>query len=211
MLKRFLLILTILFSSTVLLGNIYFWVDEDGIRHYSNTSLPQDRNVQELKESQDILKKLSSEKNKSQTFEVLKIYDGDTILVKGLGLTFKIRLVGIDSPETGYKKRPDQPFSKEAKKYLIRLLKNKKIQLESYGTGGYNRQLAEVFLGTENINIKMIQAGLAEVYRGRRPKSLDSDLYFREERKAKNARKGMWTQGSSYKSPKLWRKEHPIK
>ena len=88
---------------------------------------------------------------------------------------------------------------------------NKKVAIKSYGTGAYNRQLAEVFINGKNINIEMIRAGLAEVYTGRRPKNLDSQIYLKEELKARRAKKGMWIQGRFYKSPRQWRKEHPRK
>lgn len=211
MLKKLSALFLTLFLSCFLYGNIYFWTDDTGTRHYSNTSPPSGENVKELEESHEILKKITAPENKGQTFKVLKIYDGDTIQVKGLGLIFKIRMVGIDAPEIGYDGQPSQPFSQESKKYLTTLLENKDIRLKSYGTGGYNRQLAEIFLNNENINIKLIQAGLAEVYTGKRPKLLDSELYLNEAAAAKRATLGIWTQGSDYKSPKIWRQEHPRK
>lgn len=211
MAKKFSALFFIVFLSFFITGNIYFWTDENGIKHYSNTNSPLNGDVQELEESREILKKIASPENKEQTFNVLKIYDGDTIQVKGLGLIFKIRLVGIDAPEIGYNGQQSQPFSRKAKTYLTTLLKNKNIRLKSYGTGGYNRQLAEIFYNNENINIKMIRAGLAEVYTGRRPKLLDSEHYLNEQAAAKRSGLGIWTQGTSYKSPKIWRKEHPRK
>ena len=191
------------FFTTLSYGNIYFWTDDDGIRHFSNIAPVQNQRVEEFQESNPVFK--------GQKFRVLKVYDGDTIKVTGLDLTFKIRLVGIDSPETGYGTREDQPFSQKAKQYLEKLLGNQKIAIKSYGTGGYNRQLAEVFVNGKNVNLEMIKAGLAEVYKGSRPKNLDSEAYLREESRAKRARKGVWSQGNSYISPRQWRKDHPRK
>ena len=201
----------LLFLSLFLYGNIYFWIDENGTKHFSNIAPPLNETVEELTESHVVSKKLSSKNNKKQIFKVLKVYDGDTIKVAGLDLTFKIRLVGIDSPETGFKGQKSQPFSQKAKHYLVSLVDNKKVAIKSYGTGAYNRQLAEVFINEKNINIEMIKAGLAEVYAGKRPKNFDSQLYLKEELKSKRSGKGMWTLGSSYKSPRQWRKEHPRK
>lgn len=141
----------------------------------------------------------------------MKIFDGDTIKAAGLDLIFTIRLVGIDSPEIGFNGQKTQAFAQKSKEYLINLLNNKMIMLKSYGTGGYNRQLAEVFIDDKNINIEMIRAGLAEVYKGRRPKNFDPQIYIQEESRARQAGKGMWIQGIFYKSPRQWRKEHPRK
>ncbi|SDU55565.1 thermonuclease family protein [Desulfobacula phenolica] len=211
MIKTFVKVFLLLFLSLFLYGNIYFWTDENGTKHFSNTTAPLDEAVEELTESRAVLQQLTAEKNNRQVFKVLRVFDGDTIKVSGLDLIFKIRLVGIDSPEIGFKGQKSQPFSQKAKQYLAGLVDNKNITLKSYGIGGYNRQLAEVFIGNKNVNIAMVRAGLAEVYKGRRPKNLDFQAYITEESKARQSRKGMWIQKASYKSPKQWRKEHPRK
>lgn len=190
-------------STPVCPANIYSWTDDKGIRHFSNVAPDQHQDVQILREAHPVFK--------GNPFQVVKIYDGDTILVTGMDLEFKIRLVGIDSPETEYGKRPDQPYGLKAKQFLTDLLNNQTVTLISYGSGGYNRQLAEVFVRSENINLKMIKAGLAEVYRGRRPAGLDSGAYFKAEKNAIKEQKGMWRQGDRYISPFQWRKKYPIK
>jgi len=203
MVKSFTHVFFILFFSLFLYGNIYFWTDENGIKHFTNIAPPLNETVEEFKESDVVFPK--------QQFKVLKIFDGDTIKVKKGELTFKIRFVGMDSPEIGYKGQKSQPFAHKAKQYLESLVKNRKVAIKSYGTGMYNRQLAEVFVNGKNINIEMIKAGLAEVYKGKRPGKLDSRLYLKEEASARKARKGMWIQGARYKSPRQWRKEYPRK
>jgi endonuclease YncB( thermonuclease family) len=201
----------VVFFTGLVSANIYFWTDEEGVKHFTNISPPLDEEVGELEESNAVFQKLSAPGNDRLVFRVLKVFDGDTIKVKGLDLVFKIRLVGIDSPETGYGGDPDQPFGQKAKQHLARLLDNRNIFVKSYGIGGYNRQLAEVFVAGRNINLEMIRAGLAEVYPGRRPKTLDSKLYLAEESKARRSKRGMWIQGRAYKRPRQWRKEHPWK
>jgi endonuclease YncB( thermonuclease family) len=37
-------------------------------------------------------------------FKVTRVYDGDTIKAEGHDITIKVRLVGIDAPETSKKK-----------------------------------------------------------------------------------------------------------
>ncbi|WP_299982275.1 thermonuclease family protein [Desulfobacula sp.] len=203
MIKTSIRVFFILFFSLFLYGNIYFWTDENGIKHFTNIAPPLNETIEEFTESDVVFPK--------QQFKVLKVFDGDTIKVTRVDLIFKIRLVGIDSPEIGFRGQKTQPFSQKAKHYLEGLVGNKKVAIKSYGTGAYNRQLAEVFVGNKNINIEMIRAGLAEVYKGKRPKKLDSQSYLKEELRARRAGKGMWIQGSRYKSPRQWRKDHPRK
>jgi endonuclease YncB( thermonuclease family) len=52
----------------------------------------------------------------------------------------------------------------------------------------------------------MIRAGLAEVYRGKSPGQLDLEPYRKLEVEARNAGRGVWSQGNHYTSPKAWRK-----
>ena len=190
-------------------GDIYFWTDGQGIRHYSNIGIPS--GVEPDRITEEISEQVSFAAKKGTRFVVLKVYDGDTLLVEGAGLNLKIRMVGIDAPETGYREQEGQPYGQQSKVFLTKLVSGKKVVLEYHGIGGYNRILAEVFLDDTNVNLEMIRAGLAEVYAGKKPKTLDLKLYYQEEKKARNAGKGMWSQSRRYISPKIWRKEHPWK
>jgi micrococcal nuclease len=140
-------------------------------------------------------------------FRVARVTDGDTVHVAGNGGKIKIRLVGIDAPETSKKKnQPGQPFSRKATKYLANLVLNKSVEVKSYGTDRYGRTLGVVFDGGKNANLEMVKAGLAEVYRGRSAKGLDLKTYWNAEAEAKKAGRGMWSLGNKYISPKEWRR-----
>ena len=183
-------------------GEVYSWTDEDGIRHFSNISPPAGKEVEKMPES------MTSELDNAP-FMVTKVFDGDTVEVRGEVLEFRIRLVAIDSPETGGRSRKGQPYSQRAKSALAHLIQGKHVRLKQYGTGGYNRILAEIFCQGENINLIMVQKGLAEVYQGRLPDQLNVSAYQDAEKRARSQRKGVWAQGRSYKSPRVWRKENP--
>ncbi|MCF8091349.1 MAG: thermonuclease family protein [Desulfotignum sp.] len=185
-------------------SDMFTWTDKDGIRHFSNISPPRDADNASIL-GREIQDQITSDKQ----FKVIKVYDGDSLLVQGLDLTFKIRMVGIDAPETGGRSNPGQPYSKKAHLYLSRLVKNRSVTLKSYGLGGYNRILAEVFSGGANLNLEMVSMGLAEVYQGSRPKNFDAAPYLAAQARAQKSRIGMWSQGSAYKSPRQWRKENP--
>jgi endonuclease YncB( thermonuclease family) len=58
----------------------------------------------------------------------------------------------------------------------------------------------------KNVNYEMIEAGLAEAYRGKHPRDFDPMPYRQAELQARNASRGMWSQGDKYISPKDWRK-----
>ncbi|MBW1945716.1 MAG: thermonuclease family protein [Deltaproteobacteria bacterium] len=72
--------------------------------------------------------------------------------------------------------------------------------------------LAEILCDGENINLKMLEAGLAEIPKeGDLPKNLNRTPYLEAEGRAKAAPEGMWTLGSDYVSPAKWRETHRSK
>jgi endonuclease YncB( thermonuclease family) len=52
----------------------------------------------------------------------------------------------------------------------------------------------------------MIRAGLAEVYRGKPFRGFDKEPYLKAEAEARQAKKGMWSLGDRYISPRDWRR-----
>ena len=145
-------------------------------------------------------------------FKVTEIYDGDTIKVKGYGAEIELRLAGIDAPETSKKKIGlGQRYSQEAREYLSGLLLNKAIEIDGYGYLKGDLMLGMIFLEGKNINLEMVRAGLAEVYRGEPPKDLNLDPFFNAERQARAEKMGIWIQGDGYISPRTWRERQRVK
>ena len=99
-----------------------------------------------------------------------------------------IFVIGIDAPETSKKKnQPGQPLSRKSTKYLANLVLNKSVEVKSYGTDRYGRTLGVVFVDGKDINLEMVKAGLAEVYRGKPAGGLDLESYWDAEAEAKKA------------------------
>ena len=139
--------------------------------------------------------------------KVSRVTDGDTIRVRDDKVEKIIRLVGIDAPEISHKKwEPSQPYGQAATKYLAGLVLNKTVEIKEYGQDRYGRTLGVVFLGGKNVNLEMVKAGYAEVYRGTDAKGFDSAPYWKAEEEARAAKKGMWVQGDKYVSPREWRR-----
>jgi len=141
-------------------------------------------------------------------FRVVRVYDGDTVKAEGHDIQIKVRLAGIDAPEVSHgKRKPGQPYSQRAKKYLAGLVLNRIVDIRGYGLGPYNRVLGVIYVDGRNVNLEMVRQGLAEVYRGKPPRGFDSNPYWRAERDAREARRGMWSLGDRYISPKQWRRK----
>jgi endonuclease YncB( thermonuclease family) len=152
----------------------------------------------------------SAQTSFADKFLVVKIKDGDTIKILKMGNKITVRLVGIDAPEiskriTKNKGIKGQPFSKEAKNYLSSLVFDKFIDIKFYGQNQYRQTLGVVSYGMTNVNLKMIEAGFAEVYQGKMPSGFDAVPYGEAEKEARKNKRGMWIQGDKYVSPKDWR------
>lgn len=218
MIIRFISLVLVFIAFTPCMGEIYQWTDTRGIKHFSNITPPASDLTRTVKE-QPTPSKSNTNTARSPLFKVLTVYDGDSIKVAasnmephtGSELTFMVRLVGIDAPESSYRKRPGQPFGREAKQMLERLVAGKKISLKTHGMDAYNRQLAEVFADGINVNLALVTAGMAEMYRGSPAKGLDMGRYRRAQDEAKRAYRGIWSLGPSYQSPRAWRKANPRK
>ena len=142
-------------------------------------------------------------------FKVIHVYDGDTIKVTENGNEIIIRLVGIDAPEISKKKQlPGMPFSMKSKEYLSSLVFNKVVHIKFYGKDAAGKSLGEIFAETVNINIEMINSGLAEVYRGVPARDLNITAYRDAERSARASVKGIWELRDQYFSPWDWREMH---
>lgn len=91
--------------------------------------------------------------DKFETKFVTKVIDGDTVIAAGES----IRLLGIDADERGH------PCYAAAKQRLEELVLNKEVQLErdAEDKDRYGRYLRYIFLNGTNINLQMVQEGLA--------------------------------------------------
>jgi micrococcal nuclease len=85
-------------------------------------------------------------------------------------------------------------------------LLNKYVDIDSYGNDRYDRTLGGVYVDGKNVNLEMIKAGLAEVYRGKPAPGFDNGPYEKAENEARSAGKGMWSLGDKYVSPRKCRK-----
>ena len=109
--------------------------------------------------------------------QVLKVVDGDTIDVDidlgfNISYTQRVRLAGIDTPESRTKDLAEKKLGLESKKYLADLLKSANqivIRTEKPdSTEKYGRILGWIFLdGTsESVNTALIADGYAWDYMG---------------------------------------------
>jgi micrococcal nuclease len=133
--------------------------------------------------------------NTASFYKVVEAYDGDTIAVRMHGKTEKIRLIGVDTPETKDPRKPVQCYGPEASDFSVRTLTGKKVRLEadplSTNRDRYDRLLRYVYLEDGSLyNQQLIRGGYAKAYTGF-PFS-HSSTFTTDEQQAKATATGLW-------------------
>ncbi|NRS47354.1 thermonuclease family protein [Brevibacillus sp. HB2.2] len=133
---------------------------------------------------------------------IKRVVDGDTF---ELDSGEKVRMIGVDTPETVKPNHPVEPYGKEASNYSKELLTGKKVKLkfdvEPYDK--YKRLLAYVYLedGTF-VNEKLVRDGYARIMTIP-PNVAQAELFLAAEREAREQNRGLWAlEGKQAEAPK---------
>jgi len=128
-------------------------------------------------------------------YKVIRVVDGDTIVVNYKGKNEKVRLLCVNTPESVHPdKKQNIPMGKVASDYTKKRLTGKYVDLEFEGPfrGRYGRLLAYVFVNGENFNLVLVRKGLSPYYT-KYGLSQQYDQEFREaERYARKQKLGIW-------------------
>lgn len=133
-------------------------------------------------------------------YEVTKVTDGDTLHVLVDGTDEKVRLIGINTPETVDPRTTVQCFGKEASTRMKELAEGKSVKLEYDESQSlrdtYGRLLAYVYLEDgQMLNRKMIADGYAYEYTYMTPYKYQSE--FRDlQNLARTSGRGLWAQNT---------------
>ena len=107
--------------------------------------------------------------------KVTKVVDGDTIdvtLDMGFDILYqqRVRLFGIDTPESRTRDKVEKVYGLKSKKFLQeQIKKSKKVTIKTYKgdeTGKFGRILGDVFIDGKSVNSLMCQKGHAVEYYG---------------------------------------------
>jgi micrococcal nuclease len=128
---------------------------------------------------------------------VVGVSDGDTLTILTADKhQFKIRLNGIDTPETG------QPYGSVAKQFTSKAAFGKDVRAVVKDVDRYGRTVAVVLIGNTNLNQSLVKNGYAWWYRQYAP---NDNALKQLEFEARTAKRGLWADKSPI-PPWDWRK-----
>jgi micrococcal nuclease len=123
-------------------------------------------------------------KQPSDTVTVVRVIDGDTIIIDGGD---HVRYIGIDSPET------DEFYYARASQLNADLVAGKRVRLESDVTDKdkYGRLLRYVYVGDIFVNAEMVKQGCA--WSVAYPPDVKYQVYLEAmEKEARELKRGFW-------------------
>ncbi|WAW14571.1 thermonuclease family protein [Peptostreptococcus equinus] len=151
------------------------------------------------------------EKKENNTFveaKVSKVVDGDTIEVLVNNQTYKLRMIGIDTPETFHPSKSVQFYGKEASDFTKNNLSDKTVYLQKdvSDTDKYGRLLRYVWIArpssnepsqeeiiTSMYNAKLVKEGYAHASTYQ-PDSKYSSIFASLQNEAQSKSLGLWNQ-----------------
>jgi micrococcal nuclease len=130
------------------------------------------------------------------TAEVIRIIDGDTIEVQKNGKTERVRLIGVDTPETSHPQKGLECYGPESTEFTKKFVANKTVRLKpdtiSANKDRYDRLLRYVYVDqtNEHLNAELIKTGHSIAYTTFDFDKMDEFLEL--EKQAKNQLAGLW-------------------
>jgi len=194
-----------IFIVCLLLASIFIWLDHSSIR----------RRWQPQPKSEEHVRAYDFEKYHAKTFTVVNVVDGDTIdidMPDGQYNRTRIRLWGIDTPETKSEEYGVMYFGPEATEFTKKLAHEKLVTIYLDTTNPtrdkYGRLLAYVQLPDERfLNEVLVSEGFA--YADLRFRHSFYNKYQQLEASARSLKKGLWEKVKREQLPEWLQRERP--
>jgi micrococcal nuclease len=134
-------------------------------------------------------------------YRLERVVDGDTLLVDGPG---RVRLMGIDCPESVKPEHPVEPWGPEASEFTRQFLRGGQVRLQfdRERIDQYGRLLAYAFVGEKLLNEELLRAGLARAELQYHYSSAMKRRFREAQDAARAARRGIWSGASPADAPR---------
>jgi endonuclease YncB( thermonuclease family) len=128
--------------------------------------------------------------------KVQRVSDGDTFVASVKGRKERVRVIGVDTPESVAPNRPDEPFGEEASDFAKRYLDGETVRLagDAEPRDRYGRMLAYVWLADGTFwNALLVAEGYAQQLTIA-PNVTYAGLFRRLVAEARREDRGLWAQ-----------------
>jgi endonuclease YncB( thermonuclease family) len=134
---------------------------------------------------------------------VLRVVDGDSLVLDVRGSHYRVDLAAVDAPETG------QPWGAAASTFLSRRLTGGFVVATGHAAGTRPAFTATVIHGDRDVGLDLVEQGLAwAIRRPGDPRPPSEDPYQAAEQRARAARRGLWSDSEPI-APWEWRRRLP--
>jgi endonuclease YncB( thermonuclease family) len=128
--------------------------------------------------------------------KVHRVSDGDTFIATVKGRRERVRVIGVDTPESVDPNRPDEPYGQEASDFAKHYLDGETVRLagDAEARDRYGRMLAYVWLEDGTFwNALLVAEGYAQQLTIP-PNVTYADLFRQLAREARQHDRGLWAQ-----------------
>lgn len=127
----------------------------------------------------------------SHGYRVERVIDGDTLLLEG---GTRVRLLGVNTPETKHPDLPAEPLGLEAAAFTRRHVENRivMLQFDRERRDRYRRVLAYVYRGDWLLNEELIRAGFSRAETRFPYSSLMKRRFRQAQEEARANERGLW-------------------
>ncbi|OLC31808.1 MAG: hypothetical protein AUH81_17150 [Candidatus Rokubacteria bacterium 13_1_40CM_4_69_5] len=124
---------------------------------------------------------------------VVRVVDGDTIVVRIGARVERVRYIGVNTPEVHHPTRGEEPGGREASEVNRQLVEGRRVRLELdlQERDRYRRLLAYVWVGELMVNAELVGRGYAQVMTVP-PNVRYQELFLKLQREARDAGRGLW-------------------
>jgi micrococcal nuclease len=125
-------------------------------------------------------------------YRVKRVVDGDTLVLQG---DKRVRLMGVDTPETVKPEHAVEPWGPEATEFTREFVAAGQVRLEfdRVRLDRFNRYLAYVWVGDKLLNEELLRAGLARWERGYDYSQRMKTRFRRAQHEAQESHRGLWS------------------
>jgi endonuclease YncB( thermonuclease family) len=130
--------------------------------------------------------------------KVQRVSDGDTFVATVKGRRERVRVIGVDTPESVDPSRPDEPYGQEASDFAKHYLDGETVRLagDAEPRDRYGRMLAYVWLEDGTFwNALLVAEGYAQQLTIP-PNVAYADLFRRLAREARQHDRGLWARAN---------------